>query len=158
MLNDGGVALQRGGDIENFLFGLGPFAFFDGFAHPWQSLYAIAGVEARRINLMAIPRPAGQSPVVQQGALGQEQEPVEGVKIRFGEGTIGFLKCTERLLMGSAAAQDSRRRLQRREVQKRHWLFGLGAANGSADRRQLQVAVRRSWLDCWFPCANRRPA
>src|SRR6202041_916643 len=64
----GGRALNRLAGVfehlahqHNLLAGLLPLLLLDTFAHAGQSLHAVAGVEARRVNLIFVPGPIRQS-------------------------------------------------------------------------------------------------
>ena len=60
---------RRGGDL-GLLSGFFPVAVLDGFADSGQCFYAVAGVEAGGVDLVAEPWAAGEASLGDEGALG----------------------------------------------------------------------------------------
>src|ERR1041385_6599024 len=60
------VAFQKAGYDFNLVVDLAPLPLLDGFTDPGQGLDGVAGVKARSVNHVAVPRALGQSFVARQ--------------------------------------------------------------------------------------------
>src|SRR6266478_4253417 len=59
--NERGLIAQNAGDYNDSFIRLFPLLLLDGFAHGGHGFHRVAGVEARRVELMLKPRPIRQA-------------------------------------------------------------------------------------------------
>ena len=110
-------ALQRADDYLRLFGGAREVAGVDGFADAGNRLDAVPGVQARRVNRVAEPRPIGQPRRLDEIALRHHQPLVHRRERRraraAGEQAIRLL-----LRVGARACERLGGRLQPREVQR----------------------------------------
>src|ERR1700676_5251403 len=68
--------LQAFRDDYNTFIGLFPFLLLDGFTHIGHRFCRVAGIEARRIELMAVPFSVWQASLCDELAFALDEQPV----------------------------------------------------------------------------------
>src|SRR5258705_709364 len=81
-LHLGGICLEDVGDALDLLIRFRPSALLDGFANAGKGLHAVAGVEARRVYLMAIPGTARQALFAGESLLDVHERLIERCRAR----------------------------------------------------------------------------
>src|SRR4029077_16243818 len=87
-------------------------------------LHAVARIQARRVDLVAVPRPAGQSRGARERALGAQEGGVHGLRVGLGQGrpAVGLGVRQGFLIALGGARQRVGRVVERREVHERRQL------------------------------------
>ena len=142
-----GQAIDRFRRRRRLLRELLPLALLDRFAHARQRLHAVAGVEARRVDLMREPRPPRQAFRAGQRALGLHQQRARRlthlVRHRPARDQLPL-----RLVVGARLLlQPIERVLQIGEVEERHRFLRRGRRRtfpfGSATAFSVPSLIRR---------------